>query len=125
MDKKVRAHICVGRHSIRGFRVVRVASDFANQAGGLRMATHGPNRGRDLVGAADVSLITRATTPYIRSTYSPESVLTLIFSPSPTKAGTITVSPVSVFAGLNELVAVAPLRFGSVSVIVSTTLAGN
>ena len=50
--------------------------------------------------------------------YSPVSVLTLIFVPSTTNWGTITVSPVSVFAGLNEPVAVALFRLGSVSVTV-------
>ena len=60
-----------------------------------------------------------------RSMYSPVSVLTLIFSPSPTNWGTITVSPVSVLAGLNEPVAVAPFRLGSVSTMVSTTLGGQ
>ena len=37
----------------------------------------------------------------------------------------MTVSPVSVFAGLKDPVAVAPLRVGSVSVIISTTLGGS
>ena len=58
-------------------------------------------------------------------TYSPVSVLTLIFVPSTMNWGTITVSPVSVFAGLNDPVAVALFRLGSVSVTVSTTLGGS
>src|SRR5258708_7364632 len=62
---------------------------------------------------------------YTRSMYAPSSVLTLIFSPELTKGGTWTIRPVSVFAGLNEVVTVAFLMLGSVSVTVSTTEGGS
>ena len=42
----------------------------------------------------------RSPPPYSRSRYSPLSVLTLIFTPSSMKGGTITVMPVSICAGL-------------------------
>ena len=51
-------------------------------------------------------------------------VSTLIFSPLLMNGGTWTVIPVSIFAGLNVLVAVAFLMPGSVSTTVSTTEGG-
>src|SRR6267142_7023623 len=62
---------------------------------------------------------------YTRSIYAPSSVLILIFSPVLTKGGTWTMRPVSVFAGLKEVVTVAFLISGSVSVTVSTTEGGS
>src|SRR5262249_42351718 len=62
---------------------------------------------------------------YARSMYAPSSVLTLIFSPVPMKGGTCTTRPVSVVAGLNEVVTVAFLISGSVSVTVRTTDGGS
>src|SRR2546425_5108031 len=67
----------------------------------------------------------RARKTYARSMYAPSLVLTLIFSPELTKGGTWTISPVSVLAGLNEVVTVAFLMLGSVSVTVSTTEGGS
>src|SRR5258708_2981251 len=60
-----------------------------------------------------------------RSIYAPSLVLTLIFSPELTNGGTWKIRPVSVFAGLNEVVTVAFLMLGSVSVTVSTTEGGS
>jgi hypothetical protein len=62
---------------------------------------------------------------YARSIYAPSSVLTLIFSPELTNGGTWTMRPVSVFAGLKDVVTVAFLIYGSVSVTVSTTEGGS
>src|SRR5208283_4595980 len=62
---------------------------------------------------------------YARDKYVPSAVSTLIFSPSLMNGGTCTMSPVSVFAGLVTLDAVALFRPGSTSVTVSTTVCGN
>src|SRR5438552_14896444 len=59
-----------------------------------------------------------------RSMYVPSLVSTLIFSPLLMNGGTWTVIPVSIFAGLKVLVAVAFLMPGSVSTTVSTTEGG-
>lgn len=50
---------------------------------------------------------------FIRSTYVPFSVSTLIRSPSLMNSGTFTMAPVSTVAGLVALVAVLPLTPGS------------
>ena len=59
------------------------------------------------------------TTPQrqARSEYSMVSVFTTIISSCPTKGGTMTLTPLSSTAGLNELAAVWPLTTGSVSTI--------
>ena len=46
-------------------------------------------------------------------------------SPASTKSGTLTVAPVSSFAGFVAFVAVSPLKPGSVSTIFSSTCAGR
>src|SRR6476660_330829 len=60
-----------------------------------------------------------------RSTYSPLLVLTRINSPSFTNKGTITVAPVSTVAGFKVLVAVSPLKPGSLYVTLTTTFSGS
>src|SRR5271157_2510886 len=60
-----------------------------------------------------------------RDRYVPSAVSTLIFSPSLMNGGTCTMRPVSVFAGLVTLDAVALFRPGSTSVTVKTTVCGN
>src|SRR5205814_7294072 len=62
---------------------------------------------------------------YARSMYLPSAVSILIFSPLLMKGGTCTVMPVSILAGLKELVAVEFLIPGSVSSTVRTTEGGS
>src|SRR5438445_1134471 len=62
---------------------------------------------------------------YALDRYAPSDVSTLIFSPSLMNGGTCTTRPVSVFAALVTLDAVALFRPGSTSVTVNTTVCGN
>src|SRR5271157_5981934 len=62
---------------------------------------------------------------YARDRYAPSDVSTRIFSPSLMNGGTCTTSPVSVFAALVTLLAVADFNPGSVSTTVSSTVCGN
>src|ERR1700740_1209024 len=62
---------------------------------------------------------------YARDKYAPSDVSTLIFSPSLMNGGTCTTSPVSVFAALVTLEAVALLSPGSVSTTVRITVCGS
>jgi glutamate-1-semialdehyde aminotransferase len=55
----------------------------------------------------------------------PSVVFTRIFSPSVMNAGTCTTNPVSSLAGLVTLETVAPLKPGSVSNTVRSTVAGS
>src|SRR5437660_9284410 len=59
---------------------------------------------------------------YARERYTPSAVSTLIFSPSLINGGTCTTSPVSVFAALVTLEAVALFNPGSVSITVNSTV---
>src|SRR5262245_52932354 len=62
---------------------------------------------------------------YARERYAPSAVSTRIFSPSFTKGGTCTTSPVSSLAGLVTLEAVALFKPGSVSITVISTVCGS
>lgn len=71
----------------------------------LRKRIQGGGAGQKLRAITPVAIHSRIkpsllTTCYIRSIYSPLSVLILIFSPCRTNAGTMTTSPVSIVAGL-------------------------
>src|SRR6266852_8792397 len=68
---------------------------------------------------------TYALRTYARDKYAPSAVSTRIFSPSLMNGGTCTTSPVSVFAGLVTLEAVALFSPGSVSTTVNSTVCGN
>src|SRR5947209_13160178 len=57
--------------------------------------------------------------------YAPSAVSTRMVSPSLMKGGTYTTSPVSVFAGLVTLEAVADFSPGSVSMIFKSTVCGS
>src|SRR5882672_1180221 len=70
-------------------------------------------------------LLQSAFKDYARDKYAPSDVSTRIFSPSLMNGGTCTMSPVSVFAGLVTLEAVALFSPGSVSTTVSSTVCGR
>src|SRR6185503_6692296 len=71
-------------------------------------------------------VVGKASDPFsqARSMYVPSAVSTLMRSPLLMNGGTCTVMPVSIFAGLNVLVAVAFLMPGSVSTTVRITEGG-
>src|SRR5712692_11065719 len=103
----------------------------------MRLALHEPAKAHALHASADQKAAglsgffsgshsyTLTTEGYARDKYAPSAVSTRIFSPSLMNGGTWTTRPVSVFAGLVTLEAVALFSPGSVSTTVSSTVCGS